>query len=192
MSKNTRWALAIVGVVIIAVAAFVIGTGKDDTKATEPAVEKPAITPPTTGATTVAPPTSATGAAGGGGSDQGSGNGSGGDNTGGASPSKPQNDTGGASPQEDTGGAQAQIGVSAVLSPSNVRTITVDKGEYIVIRGRSSVAGEMHLHGYDKEVELSPGEIARIKIKATIDGEFPIEFHLGGSEAQVGTLRVNP
>ena len=30
-------------------------------------------------------------------------------------------------------------------------------------------------------------------VKATIDGEFPIEFHLpAGDHADVGTLRVNP
>jgi predicted deacetylase len=82
--------------------------------------------------------------------------------------------------------------ISPVLSAGSSKTIVADKGQTIVIRGRSAEAGEMHLHGYDEEVALKPGTIARIKLKATIDGEFHIEFHLPSGESQVGILRVNP
>lgn len=194
MSKNTRWALALVGVVIIIVGAIVIGTGSDNTDATQgPKTESTAETGATQSAPAT-PPTGSTGSDNGGESGNGSDDGNG---TGGASPSDSGEDSGGASPgktDDSSGGAEAQIGVvSPVLTTSRVRTIKVDKGETVVIRAKASSTGEMHVHGYDKEVPLKPGEIVRVKFKATIDGEFPIEFHLpAGDHADVGILRVNP
>lgn len=191
MSKNTRWALAIVGVVIIIVGAIVIGTGKDNTDAVQKPTEPATAETGPTRTTPVTPTTGSTGSSednGGSGSDDGAG-------SGGASPDD-SGQSGGASPDDsgsDSGGAKAQIGViSPVLTEGSVKTITADKGQTIVIRGRSASAGEMHIHGYDKEVELEPGKIGRAKFKATIDGEFHIEFHLPSGEVQVGTLRVNP
>lgn len=187
MSKNTRWALAIVGAVILIVAAVVIGTGRDDTDATQTPTESTPAVPSETGDTGATTST-------GGQKDNDSGGNSGGE-SGGATPGSGGggDDSGGASPQEETGGANAQgASLSPILTAGVTKTITVDKGETVVIRGRADGAGEMHVHGYDKEVELEPGKIARIKLKATIDGEFPIEFHLASGHADVGTLRVNP
>lgn len=188
MSKNTRWALAIVGVAIIIVAAVVIGTGKDDTDAT-PVQNQGTETTSQTG------PTGSTGGVTSGGGGTG-GQGSGDDNgTGGASPddSTSGNGSGGAGPQEETGGAKAQIGVvSPVLTASNPRTVKADKGEMVTIRARSDQSAELHIHGYDKTLELKPGKTGRVRFKATIDGEFSIELHFAGSEAEVGTLRVSP
>jgi hypothetical protein len=188
LSKNTRWALAIVGVAIIVIAAFAISSGKDDTKAEQAPTEQTPITPvtpATTGRTGPATPDPT--------SESGAGSPDTGEGSGGAVPDSSGEGTGGASPQKDTGGAQAEIGmVSPILGAGPVRTVSVDKGEYVVIRARSAESGELHVHGYDKEVALKPDQIARVKFKATIDGEFPIEFHLPGGETQVGTLRVNP
>lgn len=190
MSKNTRWALALVGVVIIIVGAVVIGTGSDSTDATqEPGTEVTSET----GATQSAPatsPTGSTGSADGGGSGNDSG-------SGGAGPGDSGEDSGGASPgktDDSSGGAEAQIGVvSPVLTTAKVRTIKVKKGQTVVIRAKSTTTGEMHIHGYDKEVSLKPDEVVRTKFKATIDGEFEIEFHLpAGDHAAVGVLRVSP
>lgn len=190
MSKNTRWALAIVGVVIIIVGAIVIGTGKDNTDAVKPSEETTAETGPTP-VTPVTPQTGSTGTDNGGGSGTDDNGGSGG-----SSPDDSGSGSGGASPDDsgDSGGAQAQTSVlSPVLTEGSSKTVKVNKGETVVIRGRSTASGEMHVHGYDKEVPLEAGKIARIKIKATIDGEFAIEFHLSnGGHADVGTLRVNP
>lgn len=189
MSKNTRWALAIVGVAIIIIGAIVIGTGKDNTDAVKPSQETTSETGPTP-ATPVTPATGSTGSSSGGTSEPDDNSGSGG-----ASPGNSGSGSGGASPDEsgDSGGAQAQTSVlSPILTAGATKTITADKDQTVVIRGRSTSGGEMHVHGYDKEVELEPGKIARAKFKATIDGEFHIEFHLPSGEVQVGTLRVNP
>jgi hypothetical protein len=195
LSKNTRWALAIIGVVIIIVGAVVIGTGSDSTDAVqEPGTETTAETGATQSVPT-APTTGETGS-----DDSGSGTGGGddqGNGTGGASPSDSGQGSGGASPgqsPDSSGGAEARVGVvSPVLSAGKVRTIKAEKGQTVIIRATATSTGEMHVHGYDKEVSLKPGEIVRVKFKATIDGEFPIEFHLpAGDHADVGILRVSP
>lgn len=183
MSKNTRWALAIVGVLVIIVAAIVIGTGKDDTSTTpaEPATEQPATHDQGHGAT------ESTGQTAGGESSHEHGSGA---TSGGASPG---DGSGGASPEEETGGAKAQTGVvSPVLTPSKPRTVTAEKGDLVVIRARADKPATLHVHGYDETLELAANKTGRIKFKATIDGEFAIEMHYAGSEAQVGTLRVSP
>ncbi|MBJ7457862.1 MAG: hypothetical protein JHD02_01610 [Thermoleophilaceae bacterium] len=194
MSKNTRWALALVGAVIIIVAAVVIGTGNDQTDAVQQPSEPATAATGASGATDTATPTQQTGATG---TDNGGSPDSGDDNSGGASPSDSGEDSGGASPsdvdEDSSGGAKAQTGaVSPVLSATKVRTVTVDKGETVVIRAVSESSGEMHVHGYDKSVALKPGRIVRVKFKAKIDGEFPIEFHTPSGHVDVGTLRVNP
>lgn len=184
MSKNTRWALAIVGVVVIVIAAIVIGTGKDDTAATptEPSTERPAghagesSATSATGATATTPPKH--------------GHDTNGSQTGGASPS---DQSGGAAPNQESGGAKAQTGVvSPLLTTDNPRTVKAQKGDLVVIRARADKPATLHVHGYDKMIELKANEIGRLKFKATIDGEFEIEMHYAGSAAEVGTLRVSP
>jgi hypothetical protein len=196
LSKNTRWALAIVGVAILIIAAFAISSGKDDTKAVqEPGQESTTETGPTTPAP--APPqTGSTGSNSGDNSSGGSGTGDNSGNSGGASPDDSGN-SGGASPDsnssDSSGGAEAHTDVfSPVLADGKVQTVIAGKGDTVTIRGLSDSAGEMHIHGYDKSVALKPGTIANLKLKATIDGEFHIEFHLPSGEVQVGTLRVSP
>ncbi|MBJ7353687.1 MAG: hypothetical protein JHC98_02585 [Thermoleophilaceae bacterium] len=199
MSKNTRWALAIVGVVIIIVGAIVIGTGKDNTDAVQPPSEQSTTETGATQSTGTTPATGSTGSGGGttnggSGTDDGSG-------SGGASPSDSGENSGGSSPDIDnddsSGGAKAKVGsngvVSPILSDVKVQTVKVDKGEKVMIRGLSDSSGEMHVHGYDKEVPLKAGRIARVTFTANIDGEFAIEFHLSnGGHLDVGTLRVSP
>ncbi|MBI2691493.1 MAG: hypothetical protein HYX29_06085 [Solirubrobacterales bacterium] len=194
MSKSSRWALALIGVVIVIVGAILIGTGGDNRDAIqEPSTEATAGT----GAAKSDPGASPSGSTG---SDEGGGSGSGtGDGTGsgGASPSDPGEDSGGASPgktDDSGGGADAQIDVvSPVLTASKVQTINVVRGESVAILAKASSTGELHVHGYDKETSLKPDEVVRAKFKATIDGEFPIEFHLpAGDQAEVGILLVSP
>lgn len=191
MSKNTRWALAIVGVVILIVAAVVIGTGGDETTdATEPSqtIEQPTESP--------TQPTGVTGQTDGADNGGNSGGEQGGDDdTGGASPGEaPGDDTGGASPGSDdsgSGGASTSgFSAAPLLVPGRVRTITVDKGDTVYIRARTPNADELHIHGYDKTVPTEPGEIAKYKFKANLDGVYEIELH--GTGEQVATLKVNP
>lgn len=190
MSKNTRWALALVGVVILIVAAVVIGTNRDSTNATE--TDEPAT--PIQQPTESTPTTGETGATTGGGDDSNTGGASpddsGADDSGGSQPG-----TGGASPAPDTndsGGAPAGTSRAAapLLKSGTVRTIKVQKGDTVYFRAKSASADELHIHGYDKYVELPAGKTVSYKFTADIDGVFEIELH--GNGEKVAVLKVSP
>lgn len=188
MSKNTRWAMALVGVVILIVAAVVIGTSGDSTTATE--TDDPAT--PIEQPTELTPTTAETGATG---SDD--------SNTGGASPSDPGSgdsdgsgdDTGGASPESDdsdSGGAPAGTSraTAPLLKSGSVKTIKVDKGDTVYFRAKSTTADELHIHGYDKYVDLPAGKTVNYKFTAHLDGVYEIELH--GNGEKVAVLKVSP
>jgi hypothetical protein len=71
-----------------------------------------------------------------------------------------------------------------------VRHLTVTKGRRIRFDVVSDAPGEVHLHGYDVERELTPGRRARFDLPATLEGRFEVELH--GTDAQVARLDVTP
>ncbi|MGH2907203.1 MAG: hypothetical protein ACRDKI_10605 [Solirubrobacterales bacterium] len=179
MNKNTRWALAIVGVVILIVAALVISSGGDDTDATVKgggdATQSTAKPSGSTGATS-------------GGSDDGGSTG----DTGGAKPEDDNNGTGGAKPQDDnsTGGAKVGTEQGPLLRAGKVAKISVKQGDTVYVRARSATENELHIHGYDYKVDLPAGKTVSYKFKADISGVFVMEFENQG--LQVAELKVNP
>ncbi len=54
----------------------------------------------------------------------------------------------------------------------------------------SDQPGELHIHGYDKYLNLKAGKPARTRFKANLEGIFEIENH--DTTAQIAELRVNP
>ncbi|MGH3949023.1 MAG: hypothetical protein ACRDSE_07855 [Pseudonocardiaceae bacterium] len=58
--------------------------------------------------------------------------------------------------------------------------IEVRVGEPVTIEVTSDVADAVHVHGYDKTLELTPGEPATVKFTADIPGVFEIELHEAG------------
>jgi hypothetical protein len=77
-----------------------------------------------------------------------------------------------------------------LLTGGKVTKIHVAKGDTVRFRVVSPKAEEVHVHGYDLKKELSPGKVATMSFKATIDGIFEIEFE--GSSTQIGQLTVDP
>ncbi len=71
--------------------------------------------------------------------------------------------------------------------------IDVCKGQEVTIEIASERAGELHLHGYDEEVEAAAGEIATFEFTATRSGQFVIELHAPDAETaiEVGLLTVH-
>ena len=59
-------------------------------------------------------------------------------------------------------------------------TISIELGEPI----------ELHLHGYDVEREVGPGEPGRLSFEADLTGGFEIENH--ETEEELGELQVRP
>jgi plastocyanin len=61
--------------------------------------------------------------------------------------------------------------------PSRVK---VAAGSTVQLRVDSDVADEVHLHGYDKSVDVEPGRTARLTFTASISGLFEVELESRG------------
>lgn len=67
---------------------------------------------------------------------------------------------------------------------------TVDQGKRVVLVVGSDVADEVHLHGYDKSVDVTPGRSARLAFVASIPGRFEVELEDRG--LQIADIEVRP
>jgi len=65
---------------------------------------------------------------------------------------------------------------------------TVKLGSKVMIHITSDKADEAHLHGYDKEIELTAGKEAMITFTADIAGRFEFELHHSGLKAMELTV----
>lgn len=68
--------------------------------------------------------------------------------------------------------------------------IAVREGDRVNLRMTSEGPVELHLHGYDLEREVEPGEPTEVSFEAGISGRFEFENH--GTEAVLGELLVQP
>lgn len=76
-----------------------------------------------------------------------------------------------------------------------VQEIEVTAGEVVTLVVTSDSPDDIHLHGYDIEREAGPGEPARFRFKADIEGAFEIESHVAedaGLEPLIANLLVEP
>ena len=77
-----------------------------------------------------------------------------------------------------------------LLVAGKVAKLRVDEGETVRFRARSAQDEEIHVHGYDRYVDLPAGKTVTESFKASITGIFEIELH--GSGEQIAELRVDP
>ncbi|HZC26092.1 MAG TPA: cupredoxin domain-containing protein [Actinopolymorphaceae bacterium] len=73
------------------------------------------------------------------------------------------------------------------VSP-NAENVKVPKGTKIRIEVTSDAADELHVHGYDKELEVKPGTPGTLTFVADETGRFEIEMH--SSDTLVYQLEV--
>jgi len=73
------------------------------------------------------------------------------------------------------------------MSPAE---ISVEEGDQVTLRWTSNIPVEIHLHGYDLEEEVSPGEETDLSFEADLTGRFEIEEH--ETETELGALLVQP
>ena len=59
--------------------------------------------------------------------------------------------------------------------------VPVASGEPVTLVVTSDVADEVHVHGYDLQAALSPGQPAELTFAATIPGVFEVELHEAGT-----------
>lgn len=62
----------------------------------------------------------------------------------------------------------------------NTQTIQAKQGQKVMITVTSDEADELHVHGYDKEVELQAGKPGSVTFTADTKGTFEIETHESG------------
>ena len=74
-----------------------------------------------------------------------------------------------------------------VTSATNV--ISVTKGDAVEIVLTGDEAAELHLHGYDLLLSLTPNAPGKIQFTANIIGRFPLEVHPYETGAQSGKSR---
>jgi len=68
--------------------------------------------------------------------------------------------------------------------------INAEEGDFVTLRLTSESPVEVHVHGYDVEGDVLPGEETVLSFQADATGGFEIEDH--ETEAQLGTLLVQP
>ena len=72
----------------------------------------------------------------------------------------------------------------------NPAKISVEEGDQVTLHLTSNSPHEVHLHGYDLEEEVSPGEETVLAFEADLTGQFEIEDH--ETETELGALLVQP
>lgn len=81
------------------------------------------------------------------------------------------------------------VNVKSGKPVGGVRKIEVSEGEQIRFRVTDDAESTVHLHGYDVEKDVGPGNPASFNVKATITGRFEVELH---PATQVAEVTVNP
>ncbi|MGI8595836.1 MAG: hypothetical protein ACR2LY_00925 [Thermoleophilaceae bacterium] len=85
---------------------------------------------------------------------------------------------------------EEMIRVAGGAPAGEPKTVSVESGDTVRLAFRSDAAGVVHIHGYDRYVDLKAGRTVRTRFPAAIEGIFEIEEH--GSGALLGKLRVEP
>jgi len=76
---------------------------------------------------------------------------------------------------------------NGAMTPDEVEVV---EGNRVKLRVASDEPIEIHLHGYDLEREVAPGEPATLSFEADLTGRFEMEDH--ESEEVLGVLIVQP
>jgi hypothetical protein len=73
---------------------------------------------------------------------------------------------------------------------SGPQVLQVNEGDEVVIKIVSDEAEELHLHGYDKSLDLDANVPEQLSFTANLTGRFPYE--LEHSKIEIGALEVLP
>ncbi|TCC64115.1 hypothetical protein E0H73_06730 [Kribbella pittospori] len=99
-----------------------------------------------------------------------------------ATPGKPNSSS--PSNTADPSGEQADVTINVTVANGKVNpsgaTVKAKAGQSVLVTAVSDADEELHIHGYDKELELTPGKPASVKFTANMKGTFEIETHKSG------------
>jgi hypothetical protein len=95
-------------------------------------------------------------------------------------------------PESSEAGETQEEPVALAINGNNMypAEVSVTEGNHVNLQITSDHPIELHLHGYDLEKEVEPGEPAELAFDATITGRFAIEDH--NTETELGVLLVQP
>ena len=82
------------------------------------------------------------------------------------------------------GPEELKIPVKLIGDQLDPETIQVGQGDSVTLMIEVEEPGEFHLHGYDIEQEIEPGEAAEFFFVADATGRFRITFHASEGEHQ--------
>ena len=101
-----------------------------------------------------------------------------------ASPPTSQTSSPPVSPSGAATTAQADVVITATVAGGkitpNTQTVKAKQGQSVMVTVTSDEADDLHIHGYDKEVELQPGKPGSVTFTADTKGTFEIETHESG------------
>ncbi len=78
-------------------------------------------------------------------------------------------------------GQRIEVTVAGGQVSGDTGRVPVAAGEEVTLVVTSDVADEIHVHGYDLTVALSPSRPAQLSFAATVPGVFEVELHEAGT-----------
>ncbi len=84
---------------------------------------------------------------------------------------------------------QFTIAITGRKVEAAASVVRVSQGEAVEIVLTSDEAAELHLHGYDLKLSLTPNMPGILKFTAKIAGRFPLEAHRFGAGSSSGRHR---
>ncbi|HEY0473631.1 MAG TPA: cupredoxin domain-containing protein [Kribbella sp.] len=95
-----------------------------------------------------------------------------------------ESDTSTPSTTASSSAQQADVTINITVANGKVtpngQTIMAKAGQTVLVTAVSDAADEVHIHGYDKQLPLTPGKPASVKFTANVKGTFEIETHESG------------
>ncbi|HEY0402253.1 MAG TPA: hypothetical protein VGD09_09555, partial [Blastococcus sp.] len=79
-------------------------------------------------------------------------------------------------------GQRIEVQITGGQVSGDTGRVSMAAGEHVTLVITSDVADQVHVHGYDLEAELSPGQPTEITFDATIPGVFEVELHEAGTQ----------
>ena len=78
-------------------------------------------------------------------------------------------------------GQRIEVQVTGGQASGDTGRVPVAADEHVTLVITSDTADEVHVHGYDLEAGLAPGQPTEIAFDATIPGVFEVELHEAGT-----------
>lgn len=88
--------------------------------------------------------------------------------------------TGPASSATAPAGVTVDVRIADGEVEPRVQNVKVPVGQSVTIRGVSDVVESLHVHGYDKTLNLPPNSPASLRFTADVKGVFEVETHESG------------